>query len=67
MISNLEKLSSTLRTTTSDPKKDVAQELAERIKTDPEVQAELNRSGSARVTDSSGRTFVVKRRSNFKK
>ena len=61
MISNLEKLSSALRTT-GEPEKDEAQELADRIKSDPEVQAELNRSGRARVTDSSGRAFVVRRR-----
>jgi hypothetical protein len=60
MISNLEKLSSALRTTT-EPKEDDAQELAERIKS-PEVQAELDRSGEVRVQDRSGNTFVVKRR-----
>ena len=61
MISNLENLSSALRTT-GEPKKDDAQELAERIKSDPQVQAELNLNGHARVTDSSGKTFVVRRR-----
>jgi ribosomal protein S6 len=60
MISNLEKLSSTLRSTGA-PQNDEASRLAAKIKSDPQVQEELRKNGRARVTDSTGRTFVVKR------
>jgi hypothetical protein len=61
MISDLEKLSSALRGT-RDAEKDDAQKLATKIKSDPQVQRDLDRDGCARVTDDEGRTFVVRRK-----
>lgn len=60
MISSLEKLSSALRNT-DELSTDDAQRLAETIKSDARVQEELERTGHAKVTDSSGRTFVVRK------
>jgi hypothetical protein len=60
MISNLEKLSSALKTQGSPEN---ARRLAEKIKSDPVVQEELVRTGRARVRDSAGRSFVVRRKS----
>jgi hypothetical protein len=61
MVSNLEKLSSALRTV-GNPEKDEAQRLVEKIKSDPQIQDELRRSGLAHVRDDAGRGFVVKRK-----
>ena len=61
MISSLDNLSSALRTVT-DPEEDDALFLAEKIKSDPQIQADLDRTGLARVQDRLGRTFVVKKR-----
>lgn len=60
MISSLEKLSSALRNT-DELSTDDAQRLAETIKSDARVQEELERTGHAKVTDSLGRTFVVRK------
>jgi hypothetical protein len=61
MISNLEKLSSALRTLDT-PGRSEARRLVEKIKSDPRIQAELARSGQAHVEDDAGRSFVVRRR-----
>ena len=61
MISNLEKLSSALRTVVN-PGNDEAQRLADKIKSDPQIQDELTRTGLAHVQDDAGRCFVVRRR-----
>jgi hypothetical protein len=61
MISNLEKLSSALRTV-GKPENEDAVRLAERIKSDPQIQDELNRTGEANVQDDAGRNFVVRRK-----
>jgi len=57
MISNLETLSSALRTT-GGAEKDEARRLVEKIKSDPQVQHELAKTGLARVRDDAGRSFV---------
>jgi hypothetical protein len=61
MISNLEKLSSALRTLRS-PESDQARRLVEKIKSDPVIQQDLERTGQARIRDSAGRSFVVRRK-----
>jgi hypothetical protein len=61
MVSNLEELSSSLRTV-ADSDNDEAQRLANKIKSDPRVQDELTRNGVAHVQDDAGKTFVVKRK-----
>ena len=61
MISDLEKLSSALRTT-GNPENDEAQRLAEKIKSDPGIQDELARNGLAHIQDDAGRNFVVTRK-----
>ena len=61
MVSNLEKLSSALRTV-GNLEKDEAQRLVEKIKSDPQIQDELRRSGLAHVRDDAGRSFVVRRK-----
>lgn len=61
MISNLEKLSSALRTT-GNPENIEAQRLVEKIRTDPQIQEELKNTGLAHVQDDAGRCFVVKRK-----
>jgi len=61
MISDLEKLSTGL-TKGTDRRPDEAQRLADKIKSDPEIQSELARDGRAQVTDDAGRTFVVRRK-----
>jgi hypothetical protein len=61
MISNLDKLSSALRTV-GNPENDEARRLAEKIKSDPQIQDELTRTGLARVRDEAGRSFVVRRK-----
>jgi hypothetical protein len=61
MISDLEKLSTGL-TKGTDRRPDEAQRLADKIKSDPEIQRELARDGKATVTDNAGRTFVVRRK-----
>jgi hypothetical protein len=61
MISNLEKLSSTLRTL-DNPGNSEARRLVEKIKSDPRIQDELAKNGQARVQDDAGRSFVVRRR-----
>jgi hypothetical protein len=57
MISNLEKLSTALRTVGSPE----ARRLVEKIKSDPQIQDELAKTGSARVRDDAGRSFVVRK------
>lgn len=61
MVSNLEGLSSSLRTV-ADSRNDEAQRLANKIKSDPRVQDELTRNGVAHVQDDAGKTFVVRRK-----
>jgi hypothetical protein len=61
MISNLEKLSSALRTVGNLENAEAAR-LAERIKSDPRIQDELTRTGQANVRDDAGRNFVVRRK-----
>ena len=61
MVSNLEKLSSALRTQVN-PEKDEARSLVEMIKSDPRIQAELESTGEACVSDNAGRSFVVRRK-----
>lgn len=61
MISNLEKLSSALRTLDNPGNKE-ARSLVEKIKSDPRIKDELARTGEARVRDDTGRSFVVRRR-----
>jgi hypothetical protein len=61
MISNLEKLSSALRTM-GNRQNDEARRLAEKIKSDPQIQADLAAGGLARVRDEAGRSFVVRRK-----
>jgi hypothetical protein len=60
MISDLDKLSSGLKKRSNQ--EDVAERLANKIKTDPQVQRDLDRDGRARVTDEDGRIFVVRRK-----
>lgn len=60
MVSDLEKLSSGLRGARDA---DEAEKLATKIKSDPQVQRDLNENGFARVTDDEGRSFVVRRKS----
>jgi hypothetical protein len=62
MISNLEKLSSALRTVGNPENDDDAVRLAERIKSDPRIQDELRTTGQANVRDDAGRNFVVRRK-----
>jgi hypothetical protein len=61
MISDLEKLVSALRGA-PDTEEDDAHRLANKIKSDPQIQRDLEENGCARVTDDEGRTFVVKRK-----
>jgi hypothetical protein len=61
MISDLEKLSTGL-TKGTDRQPDEAQRLADRIKSDPEIQRELTRNGRAQITNDAGRTFVIRRK-----
>lgn len=61
MISNLEKLSSALRTQ-NNPENDEARFLVEMIKSDPRIQDELAKTGQAHVRDDAGRSFVVRRK-----
>lgn len=61
MISDLEKLSRGL-TRSADRQPDEAHRLADKIKSDPQIQRELERDGQARVTGAAGRTFVVRRK-----
>lgn len=61
MISDLEKLSTGL-TKGADQRPDEAQRLADKIKSDPQIQSDLARDGKAQVTDDAGRTFVVRRK-----
>jgi hypothetical protein len=61
MVSDLEKLSSGLRKGT-DQQPDDAQRLVAKIKSDPQIQNDLKRTGEAQVKDDDGRTFVVRRK-----
>jgi len=61
MVSDLENLSATL-TKTSNCKTDEGEWLAEKIKSDPRIQSELERTGKADVQDDAGRSFVVRRK-----
>ncbi len=61
MVSNLEKLSSALRTL-GKPVDNEASRLAHKIKSDPQIQEELAKTGQASVRDDSGRSFLVRKK-----
>jgi hypothetical protein len=60
MISDLEQLTTALRGVSGNDGSN-AQKLANKIKSDPQVQRDLETNGCARIEDEEGRTFVVRR------